>query len=71
MSDDKVLYRIEDNIAIITLNRPQQRNALFDEALAMAKVIAQKPAFSLALAHYVALIDDPLSGPQSSTAVAA
>jgi enoyl-CoA hydratase/carnithine racemase len=27
MSDDKVLYRIEDNIAIITLNRPQQRNA--------------------------------------------
>lgn len=27
MSDDKVLYRIEHNIAIITLNRPEQRNA--------------------------------------------
>lgn len=27
MGDDKALYRIEDNIAIITLNRPQQRNA--------------------------------------------
>ena len=29
MSDDKVLYRIEENIAIITLNRPQQRDARF------------------------------------------
>ena len=27
MAEDKILYRVEDNIAVITLNRPEQRNA--------------------------------------------
>lgn len=27
MSDEKILYQVQDNIAIITLNRPGQRNA--------------------------------------------
>ncbi|ARN74114.1 enoyl-CoA hydratase [Oceanicoccus sagamiensis] len=27
MAEDKILYRVEDNIAVITLNRPKQRNA--------------------------------------------
>ena len=28
MADDELLYRVEGHVGVITLNRPEQRNAL-------------------------------------------
>ena len=30
MAEEKILYAVQDNIAVITLNRPEQRNAQDD-----------------------------------------
>lgn len=35
MSDDHLLYRVEENIAYITINREQQRNAITPEAISL------------------------------------
>jgi enoyl-CoA hydratase len=43
-SDDKVLFRIEGNVGVITLNRPDQRNAQDLELLKMLDAIWMKAA---------------------------
>ena len=41
MPDEHLLYRVEKNVAHITINREQQRNAITPEAITFSRISGQ------------------------------
>ena len=56
MSDDELLYDVENGIGTITLNRPQARNALTFE---LASVSSQRPGGNIPVTDEIAQPGSP------------